>query len=129
MSRADYRRKNKEAQKAKTATYNLTKEQLDMMVKEKFELMYRNELDELKKDIYEETVNDTLALLLCLPMKILKESYWPKSYKAKLPGFIDKILDLYSKWQNDEIDIEELKNELWEDVGIKLEGCIVEEDS
>lgn len=128
MSRADYRRKNREEQKKKTATYNLTREQMDNMMRETFELMYRDELNAFKQEVYEETVNDMLALLLCLPMKVLKEHYWPKSYEKKLPEFIDRVLYLYSQWQDDKLDIEELKKELWKSVGIKLEGCKIEED-
>lgn len=128
MSRADYRRKNREEQKKKTATYNLTREQMDNMMRETFELMYRDELNAFKQEVYEETVNDMLALLLCLPMKVLKEHYWPKSYDKKLPEFINRVLYLYSQWQDDELDIEELKKELWESVGIRLEGCKIEED-
>ena len=128
MSRADYRRKNREEQKKKTATYNLTREQMDNIMKETFKLMYREELNAFKQEIYEETVNDTLALLLCLPMKALKDNFCPKSYKQKLPGFINQVLFLYSQWQEEKLDIEKLKDELWESVGIRLEGCKIGED-
>lgn len=128
MSRADYRRKNREEQKKKTATYNLTREQMYNIMKETFKLMYREELNAFKQEIYEETVNDTLALLLCLPMKALKDNFWPKSYKQKLPGFINQVLFLYSQWQEEKLDIEKLKDELWESVGIRLEGCKIGED-
>lgn len=122
MTRAEIRRLNRERNKAETATYNFTQAQLDALIQEKI----GKKLEESKREIYEETVNTTLALLLGLPMKVLMDDYWKKSYKKRIPEFIDKVLELYDKWQDDKLDISELNQELWDVAGIRLEGESVE---
>ena len=57
MNRAEMRRIKREQDKAHTATYNLTQEQLDNIVQEKIGV----KIAETKKEIYEETVNTVLA--------------------------------------------------------------------
>ena len=74
-----------------------------------------------KRKIYEETVNTVLALVLTLPLEVLMDHYWQKSYRQRLPGFVDKVLNYYKKWQDGEIDMEDLKKDLWEFGGIRLE--------
>lgn len=123
MTRAEIRRSQREKNKAETATYNFTQAQLDTMIQE----LVGKKLKESKKEIYEQTVNTTLALLLGLPMKVLMDDYWKKTYKKRLPEFIDKLLAYYEMWQDDKIDISELNNELWDIAGIRLEGLTVEE--
>lgn len=113
--RAELRRTQREEKKANTATYNLTQAQLDAIVSEK-----------IGKKI-EETVNTVLALVLTLPLEVLMDHYWQKSYRQRLPGFVDKVLEYYGKWQDGEIDMEDLKKDLWEFGGIRLEGATIEE--
>lgn len=122
--RAEMRRNKRETVKANTATYNLTQAQLDAIVSEKI----GKKIAETKQEIYEETVNTVLALVLTLPLEVLMDHYWQKSYRQKLPGFVDKVLEYYGKWQDGEIDIEDLKKDLWEFGGIRLEGATVEEE-
>ena len=120
--RAEIRRIQREEKKANTATYNLTQAQLDAIVNEKI----GKKIAETKKEIYEETVNTVLALALTLPLEVLMDHYWQKSYRQRLPGFVDKVLEYYGKWQDGEID--NLKKDLWEFGGIRLEGATVEEE-
>ena len=121
MNRAELRRQKKK--NSKTPTYNVTKEQLESMVQQEL-----NTAMERKKDaIVEEVTNQSVALMILLPMKVLIEDYWPKTYKQKLPGFIDKTMQYYSDWQDNKLDIEELKDFLWNEVGVKLESCKVED--
>lgn len=121
MNRAELRREKKK--KYKTPTYNVTEEQLNLMIQQKL-----NEAMERKRDaIVEEVTNQSVALMLMLPMKVLMEDYWPKSYKQKMPKFIDRTLELYSKWQDNELNMKELEEELWESAGIRLESCKVED--
>lgn len=117
--RAELRRTQREEKKANTATYNLTQAQLDAIVSKK--------IAETKQEIYEETVNTVLALVLTLPLEVLMDHYWQKSYRQRLPGFVDKVLAYYEKWQDGEIDMEDLKKDLWEFGGIRLEGATIEE--
>ena len=117
MNRAELRREKKK--KSKTPTYNVTEEQLNLLIQQKL-----NEAMERKRDdIVEEVTNQSVALMLMLPMKVLIDDYWPKSYKQKMPNFINKTIELYSKWQNNELDIKKLEEELWESAGIRLEAC------
>ena len=129
--RAELRRTQREEKRANTATYNLTQAQLDAIVSEKIGKKIaetKQEIyEETKQEIYEETVNTVMALVLTLPLEVLMDHYWQKSYRQKLPGFVDKVLDYYGKWQDGEIDMEDLKKDLWEFGGIRLEGATVEE--
>lgn len=117
--RAELRRTQREEKRANTATYNFTQAQLDAIVNEK--------IAETKQEIYEETVNTVMALVLTLPLEVLMDHYWQKSYRQRLPGFVDKVLEYYGKWQDGEIDMEDLKKDLWEFGGIRLEGATIEE--
>ena len=72
--RAELRRTQREEKRANTATYNLTQAQLDAIVSEKI----GKKIAETKKEIYEETVNTVLALVLTLPLEVLMDHYWQK---------------------------------------------------
>jgi hypothetical protein len=123
MTRAEMRRSKREQEKAQTATYNFTQAQLDALIQEKIGA----KLEQSKQEIYEQTVNTTLALLLGLPMKVLIDDYWKKSYRQRIPGFVDKVLEYYDQWQDGKLDISKLNKELWDIAGIRLEGISVEE--
>lgn len=123
MTRAEMRRSKREQEKAQTATYNFTQAQLDALIQEKIGA----KLEQSKQEIYEQTVNTTLALLLGLPMKVLIDDYWKKSYRQRIPEFVDKVLEYYDQWQDGKLDISKLNKELWDIAGIRLEGISVEE--
>lgn len=116
MSRAERRRAQKNEQKAKTATYNLTEAQLDAIVREKI----GDELAQVKQEATEEAVNTAMILLLTLPLEVLMDYYWPKSYAKRIPEFTNHVLDYYEMWQNGELDMDKLKEDLWEYGGVKL---------
>ena len=80
--RAELRRTQREEKRANTATYNLTQAQLDAIVNEKI----GKKIAETKQEIYEETVNTVMALVLTLPLEVLMDHYWQKSYRQRLPG-------------------------------------------
>ena len=117
MGRAEIRRNAKNEKKAKTATYNLTKSQLDALIKEQI----GDELDRAKQKATEEAVNTAMVLLLTLPLKVLMEHYWQKTYAKRIPEFTNYVLEYYSKWQNGELDMEQLKEDLWEYGGVRFE--------
>lgn len=60
MGRAERRRAQKCEQKAKTATYNLTRAQLDALVREKIS----GELDRVKQEATNDAINQAMILLL-----------------------------------------------------------------
>jgi hypothetical protein len=116
MGRAERRRLERNEQKAKTATYNLTKAQLDAIVREKI----NRELIKLKEEATEEAVNTAMVLLLTLPLEVLMDHYWQKSYARRIPEFTNHVLEYYEMWQNGELDMDKLKEDLWNYGGIKL---------
>ncbi len=117
MGRAEIRRTMKNEKKAKTATFNLTKAQLDAMVRKQIE----DELDKVRQQAAHEAVNTAMILLLTLPLEVLMDHYWPKSYAKRIPEFTNHVLDYYAKWENGELDMEKLKEDLWEYGGVRLE--------
>ena len=104
MGRAEYRRQKK-IEKSNKATYVMTQEQIDNM----------------KKEITEEAINTAMILLLTLPMEVLMDHYWPKTYAKKIPEFTDHVLEYYRRWQDGEIKLEDLQKDLWEYGGVRLE--------
>ena len=117
MTRAERRRQQKDEIKAKTATYNVTKAQLDMMVKEQIE----SKLNEIKHQATDEAVNTAMILMLTLPLEVLMDHYWTKTYDKKIPEFTNYVLEYYKKWENGEIDMDKLRDDLWEYGGVRLE--------
>lgn len=117
MKRSELRRVKREKEKSETATYNLTEEQLNLMVQEKFS----KELRRIKREATDDAVNTALILLLTLPLEVLMDYYWTKSYAKRIPEFTDYVLEYYERWQDGELDIEKLKEDLWEYGGVKLE--------
>ena len=84
MERAERRRNAKNEKKEKKATYNLTREQLNHMVHERLE----DELDHMRQEAMEEAINTAMLLLLTLPLKVLMDHYWKKSYTKRMPELI-----------------------------------------
>ena len=107
----------KNEKKAKTATYNLTKAQLDAMVREKI----GEELERVKQEAMDNAVNTAMVLLLTLPLEVLMDHYWKKSYAKRIPEFTAHVLEYYEMWQNDELDMDKLKEDLWEYGHVRLE--------
>ena len=116
MGRAAYRRNMKEQLKAQNTTYTLTKAQLDAMVRDKIQ----GQLEIIKREATEEAVNKAMILMLTLPLEVLMDHYWQKTYDKRLPGFIDHVLEYYSKWQDGKLDMDKLRQDLWEFGGVKL---------
>ena len=117
MGRAEIRRAMKNEKKANTATYNLTKAQLDAMVREKI----GEELERVKQEAMDNAVNTAMVLLLTLPLEVLMDHYWKKSYAKRIPEFTAHVLEYYEMWQNDELDMDKLKEDLWEYGHVRLE--------
>lgn len=113
MNRQERRR---EKISGKVPTYNITKPMLHGMIQTE----YQKKIEEIRKDAYEKAINDAMVLLLTLPMEVLMNYYWTKSYQKRLPGFVEHVLDFYEAWQNGELDIDILIKDLEEYGGIKL---------
>ena len=121
MNRAERRRQEKAAKK-KPATYNLTKPMLDSMVEQEI----KKELEAARQEGFDDGMNKALVLMLAIPMEVLMHDYWPKSFPQRIKGFMDKVIDLYTAWQNDEVEIQDLIDDLWEYGGVKLKETEVD---
>lgn len=117
MGRAELRRTMKNENKRKTVTYNLTKAQLDEMVHKEIE----DKLIRMKREATADAVNTAMVLLLTLPLEVLMDHYWPKSYAKRIPEFTNYVLEYYERWQNGELDMDKMKEDLWEYGGLRLE--------
>ena len=119
MNRSELRKSKRDEVKDNTKTYNLTKAQLNVMVRERIQ----SELDRVKKEATEEAVNTAMVLMLTLPLKVLIDNYWTsKEQLEQIPEFTDKVIEYYEKWQNGELDIDKLREDLWNYAGVRLEG-------
>ncbi len=76
---------------------------------------------EVKQQATEEAIDAALVLLLTLPLEVLMDYYWPKSYAKRIPEFTNHVLEYYNMWQNGELDMDKLKEDLWEYGGVRLE--------
>lgn len=117
MTRAERRRAERSSDKAKV-TYRLTKEQLNKVVYDTI----GDELAKIREEAKDEAITTAMSLLLTLPLKVLMDHYWKKTYEKKLPEFTEYLIEYYEKWQNGEFDYESLKNDLWEYGGVRLEA-------
>lgn len=116
MTRAERRRAEKAAEKNKVM-YHLTKEQLHDAIYD----VIGDELAKVREEAKDEAITTAMSLLLTLPLKVLMDHYWKKTYAKKLPEFTNYLIEYYEKWQNGELNYEDLKNDLWEYGGVRLE--------
>lgn len=117
MNRQQRRAAERKEQKVRTKTYNLTEAQLQAYVRQAIEKELKNDHEE----IMNESTNTAMILLLTLPLEVLMDHYWPKSYAKKIPEFTNYVLEYYERWQNGELDMDKLKEDLWEYGGVRLE--------
>lgn len=120
MSRAEMRRNQKKNKKNKEATYVFTKDQMDRAI----EKALATRLDVIRKGVEENAMNTAMGLTLMIPLKILMDHYWTDLNDERLGDFADYLVEYYEKWLNDELDIGQMKEDLWTYGGVK----IVEED-
>ena len=117
MNRQQRRATERKEQKAKVKTYNLTEAQLQTYVKQAIEKEHKNNNEE----VMNESINTAMILFLTLPLEVLMDHYWPKSYRKRIPEFTKYVLEYYERWQNGELDMDKLKEDLWEYGGVRLE--------
>ena len=123
--RAEMRRMAREKEKDSKVRYSFTAEQIDILVKERSAKI----LEELQVEALEDGIGAAMVLLLTVPLVILRDDYWPKTYKKKLPEFADKIIAMLNDWENDKIDLEALREEIWNDAGIRIERDFIDKET
>lgn len=111
MNRQQRRLKDKENRK-----YAIAKTEIDKTVRKSI----NKELKQAYEDGLNEGTNQAMILLLTLPLEVLINFYWGADRK-KIEKFTCRVLEYYEKWQNGELDIEKLKEDLWEYGGVRLE--------
>lgn len=117
MSRAEIRRNKREVEKQqKEPRYWVTESQ----IREMAQRAIGDELEKARQSAIDDASNQALVLMFTLPMKVLMDYYWPKTCGRKLPDFTQHLLDYYDQWQNGELDIDDVRNEVWERGGVKL---------
>lgn len=104
MGRADRRRLEREKGKAQKV-YTLTQAQIDAM----------------KKAAVDEAVDIGFILMFSIPVTILHDKYWVKTASKRLPQFVDQCLDLYDSYNKGYVTLEDLRDILWKEGGIKIE--------
>lgn len=115
MNRAQRRQKNKEVMKYP----NMPQQQIQRIVK--------SEMKKEMADMQKEMLAEAMSILLTIPMEVLMDHFWPKSYRTKIPKFTSLVIEYFDKLQNGELDIEEMKKDLWEYGGVRLEPGLKEE--
>lgn len=101
MNRSERRRELKS--KTKRPTYNMNVDQIN----------------ELKRQTIDESVDKLILLMLGLPTLVLKDK-WGFGNK-RLEKFTDEVLKMYDAYCTGHISLEEIKEVLWIEAGIKLE--------
>lgn len=118
MNRAQ-RRKN--GIKGKQPTYNLTRDALRAQVSIEADSILKEKVREAREEAREEMRDIAFMLMLTIPLEVLVKHYWVKSAPKRMPGFVQKVLDLYSDFENGNVSLEELRKHLWEYGGIRLD--------
>ena len=103
MSRAEMRRKSREASKS-TKTYQFTQEQLMQFKRQEYERA-RSDILKHADDLAEEI----LEMMLVIPTNVLVNDYWPGTAKNRIPKFIRDCLSLYNAWQEGQVSMEEMQ--------------------
>ena len=113
MNRAQRR---KSGVTGKEPTYCFTKYQIKAMVDEAVE----RELAKEREEIERKAEDRATAIMFTLPMEVLIDHFWPKSYTKQIPKFANLLTEYYEKLSNGELDLLEMIDDLWKYAGIKL---------
>lgn len=109
-------RQQRRAQEREKRKYAISRTEINSTVRKSID----RELKQAYEDGIDEGVNQAMILLLTLPLEVLINFYWGADRK-KIEEFTSRVLDYYTKWQNDELDMDKMKADLWEYGGIRLE--------
>lgn len=112
MNRSQRRLSNKNNPK-----YNVSKSDIKSLAKKALQ----DDIDRLKKQIYDEARINFMVGALALPMMVLMDHFWTKSYAQKIPKFTELLLEYYNDWENGVITDEKMTEDLWNYGGVRLE--------
>lgn len=105
--------------KKKTATFLMTKEELNRMIKQEHEKAYIKAKEEfLQRN--DEIAEKILKMMIVIPTNVLINDYWEKTARKKIPKFVDDCLSLYESLSKGIVDMRELQALTEEYAHIKL---------
>ena len=113
MNRAQRR---KAGNTAKEPTYCFTRAQIKGMIDEAVE----NELAKEREEIVRKAEDRATAIMFAVPMEVLMDHFWPKSYRKQIPRFANLLAEYYQKLSDGEMDLRKMLDDLWKYGGIKL---------
>ena len=113
----DMNRAQRRLSKKKEPKYNLSKTEVKSLARKAL----ANDVDNLKKEIYEEARIEFMLGALVLPMIVLMDNFWTKRYRKKIRRFTELMLEYYQDWEEGIITSEKMAEHLWEYGGIRLE--------
>ena len=82
-------------------------------------VLTQSQIDKIKMDVTAKALEDSLTLLLVLPVKVLKEHYGFS--RKKLENFCSFISDEYEKVPLDKMGLAECKQYMYDTVGVRFE--------
>lgn len=89
------------------------------VLREPIYTLKKSELDKIKLQATEQAIEQSMTLLLVLPVKVLKEHYGFS--RKKLENFCAFISDEYDKLELSEKCLDECRQMLYEEVGVRFE--------
>ena len=111
MNRSQRRLSNKNNPK-----YTVSKSEIKSLARKALQ----EDVDRLKQEIYEEARIDFMVGALALPMMVLMDHFWTKSYAQKIPKFTELLLEYYNDWESGIITDEKMAEDLWNYGGVRL---------
>jgi hypothetical protein len=97
-------------------------EQKALQKSKKVYTLTQEQIDKIRADAQEEAVSTAFTLLLAIPTEVLiGDDYWAKSAKRRIPKFLDEVIKLYKAWEGGTLTLEEMREDLWNFGGIKIE--------
>jgi hypothetical protein len=114
MNRSQRRLSNKSNPK-----YTTSKSEIQSLARKALQA----DIDRLKKEVYDEARIDFMVGALALPMMVLMDHFWQKSYARKIPKFTELLLEYFSDWENGIITDEQMVEDLWNYGGVRLQRC------
>lgn len=113
MNRAQRR---KTGNTEKEPVYCFTKYQIQAMIDEAVE----REMAKEREEITRKAEHKATAIMFTVPMEVLVDHFWPKSYPRQIPKFANLLAEYYEKLQEGELNLKDMVDDLWTYAGIKL---------
>lgn len=95
--------------------YTFTREQFHAAVRKQV----GDEIAVAKKAATEEAVNTAMLMMLTLPIEVIINE--PGYENIDSQKFTAQLVEWYQKWQDGELTLDEMQNDLWEYGGVRLE--------